>query len=607
MKTMLLALGAVFLSVASWAGHVDASLLSSRRAAPPGEAFDVGVRLHLRDGWHVYWLNPGDSGMSPRAAWTLPSAWTVEGPEWPAPERIVAGPVTSFGYEKDPTMLFRIRVPTEAKVGKTVELKAAVDWLECKEICTPGKATVSFSVAVEKKSVPDAAGEIVLSEARAAVPRPDASAAVAAVADGENVRLLLSGRHPGAQFFPFKPGGFDNAALSAVETASNTELLAVVTNASPARLEGVLTRPGLPAVTISLPVKAGAPALRHTLLAFLGGLLLNLMPCVFPVLSLKVLGLLNRAGGKGATAHAGAYAVGVILSFQLLAGALLAARAAGASLGWGFQMQSPAVVAVLAALFIGVGLNLLGVFELSGPTLSAAARWASGDGLSGSFFSGVFAVVVAAPCTAPFMGAALGWALVRPAPQALLVFAALGAGTAAPYALLASWPALLRRLPKPGAWMHTFKRALSLPMFATAAWLLWVLWRLLAVPIASDGLWKAWSPEAVTAARASGKTVFTDYTASWCLTCQANERLIFTQKEVLAVLTRPDVAAFKADWTGGDPRISAELARHGRSGVPLYVVYPKGGEAVVLPEVLTSGLVLQALGSVSSPQGDQNP
>jgi thiol:disulfide interchange protein DsbD len=304
---------------------------------------------------------------------------------------------------------------------------------------------------------------------------------------------------------------------------------------------------------------------------------------VFPVLSLKVLGLLQKPG-KG---DALAYCAGVVVSFELLAAGLLAARAAGASLGWGFHLQSAPVVAALALLCVLLGLNLLGFFEVGTRLMGA------GSGSRGAFASGVFAVIVAAPCTAPFMGAALGWALTRPAWETLAVFGALGLGTAAPYAVLASWPALLKRLPRPGAWMETLKKALSVPMFATALWLAWVFIRLMS-PAVADKDWKVWSPEAVSLSRAAGKTVFVDFTAAWCLSCQVNERVVLSRPEVKAALARGH--AYKADWTNRDAVIAAELSRHGRSGVPLYIVYPKGGEAVTLPEILTPQLVLDALG-----------
>ncbi len=370
----------------------------------------------------------------------------------------------------------------------------------------------------------------------------------------------------------------------------------------------MLLRPARRPATISVPVSAGGSALRFIFLAFAGGLLLNLMPCVFPVLAFKALGLLNHHGKHHGQARreALAYSAGMVLSCLTLATILLAARRAGGALGWGFQLQSPWVVGALAALFFAAGAGLLGYFEFGARWMGLGEKLSAKDGLAVWFFSGVFAMAAAAPCTAPFMGAALGWAVTRPAGEALAVFGALGLGASVPYAALSSWPALIRRLPKPGAWMDALKRLLSLPMFATSAWLLWVLWQMLAAPAAaSNALWRAWSPEAVAAARASGKTVFEDFTAAWCLSCQVNERTALSDSAVVAALSRPDVAAFRGDWTGRDERISAVLAGYGREGVPLYVVHPRGGEAVLLPELLTPGLVLDALGAAPQIKGEK--
>lgn len=543
---------AVLLAAPASAGHVKAALYTT--------GSEAALVLTHDPHWHTYWLNPGDSGMATRL--------TPGVLEFPAPERIVAGPLTSFGYSG--VVAIPARLPAGVK-------KFTAAWLECAEVCVPGKAELT----------PKAERHELVSEAWGRLPKPDPGAALGARRRGGEVILEVAGRHPLADFFPSAPGAFEGAKgpVAVAPTRTEISLKKAPGAADLAELSGVLVRPGLAPVSVSVPVSSGGAAARNLALAFLGGLLLNLMPCVFPVIAFKVTGLLERPG-RG---HALAYTAGVVTSFLALAGGLLAARAAGASLGWGFQLQSPWVVGALAALFIAIGLNLLGVFEVGTRLMSLGAR--SGGG---SFTSGVFAVVVAAPCTAPFMGAALGWALTRPAAEALAVFASLGLGTAAPYAVLASWPSLLRRLPRPGAWMETFKRALSVPMFLAAAWLLWVLWRLLAAPAAADPLWKAWSPEAVREARASGETVFVDFTAAWCLTCQVNERVVLSRPEVRAALAKG--RAFKADWTDEDPVISEELRRHGRAGVPLYIVYPKGGEAVILPEILTPGLVLETLG-----------
>ncbi|MDP3544521.1 MAG: thioredoxin family protein [Elusimicrobiota bacterium] len=550
MKSLLLA---VLLAAPASAAHVKATLLVS------GD--EAALRLVHDAGWHTYWTNPGDSGLAP----TL-STGTLE---FPAPERIVAGPLTSFGYSGE--------VLLPATLPKGVKTVTAT-WLECAEVCIPGKAVLTAKA--ERREL--------VAEARARLPKPDPSAALGATRRGDRVILEIADRHPRAEFFPHVNGAFEGARGAVAVAPTRTEITLEKTPGAPdlEALSGVLVRPGLPPVTVAVPIGSGGAAARNLLLAFLGGLLLNLMPCVFPVLAIKVTSLLERPG-RG---HALAYTAGVVTTFLALAGGLLAARAAGATFGWGFQLQSPWVVGALAALFVAIGLNLLGLFEVGTKIMALGGRAGGGS----SFSSGVFAVVVAAPCTAPFMGAALGWALTRPAWEALSVFAALGLGTAAPYAVLASWPSLLSLLPRPGRWMETFKKALSVPMFVTAAWLLWVLWRLVAAPAAVDPLWKVWSPEAVREARASGKTVFVDFTAAWCLSCQVNERVVLARPEVKAALSKG--FAFKADWTDRDPVIEAELARHGRAGVPLYIVYPKDGEAVTLPEILTPGLVLETLG-----------
>ena len=573
---VVLKLLAVLLASPAHAGAVRAELLASHASVRPGQAFNAGLRLVHKPGWHTYWLNPGDSGLPTRLAWRLPPGWSAAPFEWPAPARIVVPPLTSFGYGGDVVLPLTLTAP--ATPGKAV-LRATADWLECAEICVPGKAELALSVSVGRAERETAHARR-LEAVVAALPRPGESVEARAVSGA--VVLSLSGRHPTAEFIPVD-AAFEGGRGPVSVGPARTEITLPLNPgaAVPKELGGILYLDGVPTLHAT-PIET-TNNIRYLLFAFLGGLLLNLMPCVFPVLSLKVLGLLQKPGKHDALA----YCAGVVVSFELLAAGLLAARAAGASLGWGFHLQSAPVVAALALLCVLLGSNLLGFFEVGTRLMGA------GSGQRGAFASGVFAVVVAAPCTAPFMGAALGWALTRPAWETLAVFGALGLGTAAPYALLASWPALLKRLPRPGAWMETLKKALSVPMFATALWLLWVLARLL-TPTVADKDWKVWSPEAVSHSRAAGKTVFVDFTAAWCLSCQVNERVVLSRSEVRAALARGH--AYKADWTNRDAGIAAELARHGRSGVPLYIVYPKGGEAVTLPEILTPQLVLDALG-----------
>jgi thiol:disulfide interchange protein DsbD len=608
-------LAAVLLSLAlpARAGNVAASLVSSLDAARPGQSFDAGLRLKMKPGWHVYWKNPGDSGLAPKLSWTLPPGWSASAFEWPAPARLEAPPLTSFGYEDDALFPLTLTVPADAKPGSRSVPEAKADWLECREVCIPGSARLTLAVGVEGAARARAGDSALLAAARAMVPRPDAAAAAGASWDGKRAILRLNGRYPRAEFFPASPNVFENGRTPVSVSPSETELTlmpAAGTSGAPARIEGVLLRSDAPPAEISVPVTAGGAAARFIALAFAGGLLLNLMPCVFPVLAFKAIGLLNRGGQHPLEARleAIAYAAGMVLSCLTLAAILIGARRAGSALGWGFQLQSPWVVGALAALFFAAGAGLLGYFEFGARWMGVGEKLSGRHGLAGSFFSGVFAMAAAAPCTAPFMGAALGWAATRPAAEAFAVFGALGLGASAPYALLSSWPALIRRLPKPGAWMDVLKRVLSLPMFATSAWLLWVLWHLVAVPAAAqDSLWRAWSPEAVASARASGKTVFEDFTAAWCLSCQVNERTALADPAVVAALSRPDVAVFRGDWTSRDARISSVLAGYGREGVPLYVVHPRGGEAVLLPELLTPGLVLDALGAAPKIEGGRKP
>lgn len=593
------------------AGHVYASLISSRDAARPGESFPAGLKLELKDGWHVYWRNPGDAGLPVRLEWRLPPGWCAAPPEWPAPVRLESQMLINFGYDRNVILPLTLTVPPGARLGTRARLRARAEWLECRETCIPGAAELALSVDVEKTSRGHSAAAAALEASLALIPRPDAGAAVEATRDGNKALLRFKGRHPLAEFFPAEPGILENARgpVSVSPLGTEIALRPAPGAALPPRVEGVLVRPGVPPAQVSVPLRTGNAAARFLLLAFAGGLLLNLMPCVLPVLAFKALGLLNNKNRPPSLARleALAYAAGVVLSSAAFGAAFIIARRAGQTLGWGAQLQSPWVTAALAALFILAGLSLLGVFEFGARWMGVGSALSARQGRAGAFFSGVFAMVAGAPCAAPFMGATLGWTLTRPAGEILAVFAALGLGAAAPYAGLSSWPALIRLLPRPGGWMVALKKLLSLPMFATALWLLWVLWQLLAAaPARQDAVWKPWSPGAAAEARAAGKTVIIDFTAAWCLTCQVNERAALSDPEVRAALVGDDVAAFRADWTSRDKAIEAELAKYGRNGVPLYIVHPGGGPAVLLPELLTTGLVLDALAPQVEPKGDKN-
>ena len=638
--------------------HSDVRLAWGAAAVAPGDAVEVALRITADPGWHVYWRNPGDSGLPVRVRWTLPPGAAAGPLRFPAPARLDAAGLTSYAHSGTTDFLTEIRAPAGA--SGTLEVGAVASYLVCADVCLPAEATLSASIpvapATRRTDALDASLEALPTAA-------DGWAASATARDSAVVlRLVPPAGWTGTalQFFPDEAGVIVHSAPQTAVPDGDALVLRLVSDGeAPARLAGVVTADGARAVEISVPVEAQRGGLWAALgLAFLGGLLLNLMPCVFPVLSLKLLSFAGGAAPAARRASGVAYGVGVVASFWALAGALLALRAGGQGLGWGFQLQSPGVIASLAVLMAVLGLNLLGVFEVGGRLAALGGGLDRGTGARGAFGSGVLATVVATPCTAPFMGAALGFALGQPAALALAVFTALGVGMALPLVALAFSPRLAALLPRPGAWMETLRQALAFPLFATVVWLVWVFGRqtgtdgaaalLLALLLVAFAAWMLgrWTagrsgarallfartfaalalvaaaafaalgsrlapPEAATdgadawqpydAARvealvASGAPVFIDATAAWCLSCQVNERTSLNTAAVEAAFRARGVARVKADWTNRDPAITDLLARFGRSGVPMYAFYPGGGrDAVLLPEVLTPGIVLDAL------------
>ena len=685
--------------------HAEAELVAATQAVVPGQPLQAGLRIKHDLHWHTYWQVPGDSGLPTQIKWTLPDGWTAGAIEWPVPKRLPVGPLMNFGYEGEVLLPVRLTPPPGLTVGQTVDLAARADWLICSDVCIPGGADLKLALPV-RDSAPPSNFAALFAGTRQLIPQPVALAGGNAAIEDNRIRLTFAPQAAVAdvQFFPLRDGRLEAAApqvlqqrdgkaelyLTAMQpvapefTALNGVL---VVNGGPARADrggwaGVVDLPlvagpvatvagAAPVASISYADEPVSIGLVGALIgAFIGGLILNLMPCVFPVLSLKLLSLMQhqRVGGTDHRPHASlrthglVFAGGVVVSFVLLAGLLVALRAGGAELGWGFQLQTPWVVAALALLFFVIGMNLLGAFEFTfGGSVASShlAQRLQSDRVSGSFWTGVLAVVVAAPCTAPFMGAALGFAATQPAPLALTVFAVLGLGMATPYLLLTLFPALLARLPRPGAWMERFKQAMAFPMFATAAWLLWVLaqqvdansvglalaalvllgmagwalgvgqrgargfrWLALvtaglsayavlsATGIEASGTaqanagvgskvqaagWGNWSKAENDRLLASGTPVFVDFTAAWCVTCQANKRLVLNNDAVTRAFEQKGVVRLRADWTNRDEEITRELARFKRNGVPLYVLYDSKGQARVLPELLTEGKMLQAI------------
>jgi thiol:disulfide interchange protein DsbD len=674
------------------AGHVQLELVPAAASIAPGQSLYVALHEKIRPGWHTYWRNPGDAGEPPKLGWTLPAGWKTGDIVWPAPKRLPVGPLMDYGYEDEVWLPIPVTAPKSAAPGRPATLKAAISILVCKDVCVPEDATLQLDLPVAK--APLSASEAEIAAALAAAPHGPPLKGALALKAGVIKLAVASPSLQGpsvrdAYFYPYSSIAIDQPKPQTVERGRAGLTLTLQPGAAfkasppPASLDGLLVADGhpfevhatpgpLPAAAAGLgpatPTKTGFAGGEGVIAlamaagaAFLGGIVLNLMPCVFPILSMKALALASHASEtRRARLHGLAFLSGVLLTFVALAAVLIAAKTAGGAVGWGFQLQSPGVVAALALVMLLIGLNLSGLFE-AGLMLQNAASGAHSQGLMGSVLTGALAVVVAAPCTAPFMAGAIAYALTRPEAEALIVFAALGLGFAAPFTLVALAPRLLGLLPRPGAWMEALKKALAFPMYGAAAWLLYVLTlqagttamaALLAAavilalaawlygaaqraqlggkrPFAVYGLSalalaaaiacavggveagaapataaatsaslpeQPYSPDRLAALRAEGRPVFVDFTAAWCITCQVNERTSLTTSEVLSAFKRTNAVYLKADWTRRDASIAEALAEHGRAGVPLYLVYGKdGGEAQVLPQILTSGAVVAAL------------
>jgi thiol:disulfide interchange protein DsbD len=676
--------------------HVEAELVPATTAIVPGSPTTIALRLKMDRGWHTYWRNPGDSGLPTTLAWTLADGLTAGPIEWPAPTALPVGPLVNYGYEGEVLLLTEITAKSGLS-GTAAELAARADWLVCKEICIPEGADLRLGMPIAVTSAPDAHWGATIASTRAALPRPLEGWTVAAKGRGPQVDLSLRPNGGSAElgelrFFPYSEGKIEASGQQVLATAGSEQTLTLPVASQRigefTRVAGVLTASkgfeGREAVSIDVPlqgavvagaapaggVTAPAPAGSSTApvsvwialaLALAGGALLNLMPCVFPVLSLKVLGFASHGGGTPAMrAHALAFAGGVIFSFLALAGLLIVLRAGGQQLGWGFQLQSPAIVVGLAILFFVLALNLSGVFEIGAMVPSSLASWTARNSYANDALSGVLAVVIASPCSAPFMGAALGYAFAENNVSTLAIFTGLGVGMALPYLLLAYFPAWRRALPKPGPWMSRLRQVLAFPLYGTVIWLAWVLsmqldndavarllaallvlafalwawqtmraggsrgWGAAAVaglamaavigwPIATavvagsdaapkqiaaeKGPWQDFTPERLRELTATGRTVFVDFTAAWCVTCQVN-KIALNSDSVQQAFARSNVALLRADWTRRDPVIGKALAELGRNGIPVYVLYRPGREPLLLPEVLQKSTITDALATL---------
>lgn len=672
--------------------HVTARLVTDAQSVEPGGTLALALHKRIAPRWHTYWQNPGDSGLATTIAWSLPSGATAGEIQWPHPQRIAVGPVMNYGYENEVTLLSTIRVPESARAGDAFPIRATVDWLVCEEICIPEQVELSLSLPVVGKGLSAGISQPVIEAARAKLPRELPWSASVNVADGKILLALDSATSlQNAWFFSSEWGAIEHAAPQPAVLGNGKFTLALKPSQTklPETLRGVLvvTENGAQrSYLIETPI-VGALAATAPLAAFqmpeigfgmallfalLGGIILNLMPCVFPVLSIKVLSLLNhsRANKRHRHRQGLAYTAGVLACFAVFAAIVLAVKAGGAQLGWGFQFQSPLFVLLLAYLMFAVGLSQSGLFAV-GNSFSRLGAFGGNDGLAMSFLAGALAAVVATPCTAPFMGAALGFAVAQPAPILIAVFLALGLGLALPYLALCYWPLLLRFLPKPGAWMERFKQALAFPMYAVAVWLVWVLaqqsgpnavaaalggmvliafgawlvtstkqsrpvYRRVAASVAAffiliataigfgaieqgsatpqvtatNSRHEVYTPARFGQLRSEGRPVFVNLTAAWCITCLVNERIALDRTDVIDAFKAANVAYLKGDWTHRDPDITAKLAKFGRNGVPLYVFYPAGANSapVVLPQILTTEIVLREISKTKTAniQNNQN-
>jgi thiol:disulfide interchange protein DsbD len=673
-------------------GHVEAQLHSSRAAVAPGERFTIVLRQSIDEHWHTYWLNPGDAGEPTVIEWRLPTGAAAGDIQWPIPDAIPFADLVNYGYADEVLLPIELAAPANVRPGDQLVFNADASWVVCENECVyeEGSFSLTVPVAAEGRDDPQWGPRIRDALARLPVRDPRVEARITAGTPATLSVSLPTTDIRNARFFPFsrdpiRPSASQNprvgpAGLSFSLTPGVDDNLGAVPLAGVVAFEvhesGAWVRRGYeidatPGAVIASTSEAPAPfsedyplreldggaalaapsqplslaALIATLgLALLGGLLLNVMPCVLPVLSIKALSFAGGVQAGTARRHGVLYLIGVLVTFIALAGALIVLRGAGQAAGWGFQLQEPWMTVGLALLFFAIGLNLLGVFDVGGSLQNLGGGVAVRGGDVGAFATGALAVVAATPCTAPFMAFAVGAALTQSAPVTLLIFAALALGFAAPLTLLHFAPGLQRLIPKPGPWMERVRNVLAFPMFAAAIWLagvlaqqtgglgvaallslavalgfvlyvwrwgrLWLAFALVAFAATALVAWRPllgvqtpavlvsepWSAARVEQLRAEGRPVFVNFTAAWCVTCKVNEGAALSRPRVAHAFGEANVAYLVGDWTNRDAAIAETLTQYGRAGVPLYLYYPAdGSDAVVLPQLLSEDLVLEII------------
>ncbi len=652
--------------------HVEVRLLSEVEAVAPGGVFRVGVEYRMDPEWHIYWTNPGESGLPPIHDWKLPDGSVVGDIRFPPPERYEAGGMVTFVHHDRVLLIQEIQLPETLVVGDSLELRVIADWLMCRVPCIPGRAELSLRLPVEESIRADPGMTVRFDAVAETLPRslPEGMKVSVTRVDGDSFDFSVLGAGAmglgeGVEVTVFPLGEFRVDQVKgrskdfrgsfypyATGERDSIELVIVAIGDDPAGVPHQF-RATVPLVAGSSP-QVGDGEDRAALswlivgAAFLGGIILNVMPCVFPVLGLKVLHISNQAGNdrKEILRHGGAYTLGILVSFWVLAVSVLLLRSR-MDLTWGFQLQEPVFLFVLAVLLLLFALNLSGVFEIGGSLVGVGQKQAGKEGLGGSFLSGVLATTVSTPCSAPILGTALSAVMVLPGMAVWILLTMMGLGLATPFVLLSVFPPLRKCLPRPGPWMETFKQLLAFPLYGTAVWLLWSLagqvdeglmlasglsmigvamaawiYGRFGSPMRSAGgrkrayvvaamtlfgsiflgwpekdetsiVWEEWSPERVEALRAEGRPIYVDFTARWCLTCKLNKARVFGSGEVIETFRDANVATLKADLTSDNPVASRVIESFGRGAVPMNLIYLPGNEdPILLPELLRPEEVL---------------
>jgi DsbC/DsbD-like thiol-disulfide interchange protein/cytochrome c biogenesis protein CcdA len=597
---------------------VTPRLIADADAIVPGQPITIGLQLQTVPGWHTYWQYPGDAGLATNIKWTLPPGFTAGSIQWPLPElTTLPGDIATYDYPGDVLLPVTIQVPANLQPGQIVQINAHASWLVCRELCLPGKADISISLPVAANAAAShPANEALFKAALARVPLPGRPSFIASWStQDKNLVLTLLGLGPKASFdfFPIPgdvqighpqitlPRTVKIPLIDAASTAKSIDGVVVLKSGTTQQIWQLSHTGGGTSQTISgagPSASTSSSGLLYWLgLGFLGGLILNVMPCVLPVIALKIFGFIKQAGEspRRILALGFTFVAGIFAWFLFLAGLIVSFKLAGHQLNWAFQFQHPAFVGIMVVILLLFSLNLLGVFEIVLPSrLQAKVYDAAGqEGYAGTFWHGVFATLMATPCTAPFLGPALGFALAQPAPTVFAMFGSIAAGMSAPYAILAVKPAWLRYLPKPGIWMVRVKQALGVLLMGTVCWLGWVLFNQF------ENRPKPFPPQ-LAEALSQHKIVFVDFTADWCVNCKVNEHLVLDSTQVQDAFRQHGVILLKADWTNGDEDITALLRKFGRAGVPCYVIYSPSGNLTVLPEVITPDIVLNALNQAQS-------